>query len=247
MHVRYPLDSLRLVLTAATVLLLGGCQPAPPEEPTDAQAEAEASAFQGDAARASYSLGFTIASNLQEQFGDGIEQEALVSGIVDRLQGRERQVSEEAAQQALTALAEKQKQIALARSDATLAAGIEYLEENGNRDGITTTASGLQYEVLVAGEGAKPTAADTVTTHYHGTLIDGRVFDSSVDRGRPASFAVNGVIRGWTEALQLMGVGSKWRLFIPPELAYGERAVGSIPANSTLIFDVELLSIDDAS
>jgi FKBP-type peptidyl-prolyl cis-trans isomerase FklB len=108
---------------------------------------------------------------------------------------------------------------------------------------VTTTESGLQYEVIVAGDGAMPTLSDTVTTHYHGTLIDGEVFDSSVDRGEPASFPVNGVISGWTEALQLMPVGSKWRLYVPADLAYGPQQRGSIPANSTLIFEVELLEI----
>ena len=109
---------------------------------------------------------------------------------------------------------------------------------------MTTLESGLQYEVLVEGSGPKPSAEDTVVTHYHGTLTDGTVFDSSVERGSPASFPVNRVIPGWTEALQLMGVGSKWRLVIPPELAYGERgAGGAIPPNSTLVFEVELLEI----
>lgn len=237
------------VLLTATVLLAGGCQPAERDGEAEQPGEAAAAtpAIEGDTAQASYSLGFTIASNLRERFGDAIEQDALLAGIVDRLEGRDRQVSEEEAQRALAALAEQQQQLARARSEANLATGREYLEENGKREGVTTTASGLQYEVLVAGDGAKPGPRDTVTTHYHGTLIDGQVFDSSVDRGQPASFPVNGVIRGWTEALQLMGVGSKWRLYIPPDLAYGERAVGSIPANSTLIFDVELLGIDDAS
>ena len=110
---------------------------------------------------------------------------------------------------------------------------------------MTTLESGLQYEVLVAGTGAKPSAEDTVVTHHHGTLTDGTVFDSSVERGSPATFPVNRVIPGWTEALQLMGVGSKWRLVIPPELAYGDRgAGGAIPPNSTLVFEVELLEIE---
>jgi len=132
-------------------------------------------------------------------------------------------------------------------SNDPLSAGSEFLAANGKREGVTTTESGLQYEILVAADGAKPAVTDTVTTHYHGTFIDGNVFDSSVTRGEPASFPVNGVIGGWTEALQLMSVGSKWRLFIPPELAYGSKARPGIPANSTLIFDVELLGIRDAS
>jgi FKBP-type peptidyl-prolyl cis-trans isomerase FklB len=122
--------------------------------------------------------------------------------------------------------------------------GDSFRTENSARPEVTTLESGLQYEVLVEGNGPKPSAEDTVVTHYHGTLTDGTVFDSSVERGSPASFPVNRVIPGWTEALQLMGVGSKWRLVIPPELAYGERgAGGAIPPNSTLVFEVELLEI----
>lgn len=121
--------------------------------------------------------------------------------------------------------------------------GLAFLAENGKRASVTTTASGLQYEVLASGTGAKPGPADTVTTHYHGTFIDGRVFDSSVDRGEPAEFRVDGVIRGWTEALQLMAVGDKWKLYVPPQLAYGERGGGRIGPNETLIFEVELLGV----
>ncbi len=123
-------------------------------------------------------------------------------------------------------------------------AGKEFLLENAKRDGVVTTASGLQYEVLAQGSGASPKATDEVTVHYHGTLTDGRVFDSSVERGQPATFPVNGVIPGWIEALQLMNVGSKYKLFIPSDLAYGERGAGQmIGPNSTLIFEVELISI----
>jgi len=124
------------------------------------------------------------------------------------------------------------------------ASGEAYMAENAARPGVVTTESGLQYEVLVEGTGPKPQATDTVVTHYHGTLTDGTVFDSSVERGSPASFPVNRVIAGWTEALQMMGVGAKWRLVVPPELAYGERgAGGAIPPNATLVFEVELLEI----
>jgi FKBP-type peptidyl-prolyl cis-trans isomerase FklB len=119
-----------------------------------------------------------------------------------------------------------------------------YLDENAKKPGVKTLPSGLQYMVMKEGTGAKPTTADTVVCHYHGTLLDGKIFDSSVDRGQPATFPVSGVIPGWTEALQLMGVGTKWKLFIPSNLAYGERgAGGSIGPNETLIFEVELLSI----
>jgi len=115
--------------------------------------------------------------------------------------------------------------------------------ENAERSGIVTTDSGLQYEVLVSGNGATPGPTDTVTTHYHGTFVDGRVFDSSVERGVPASFRVDRVIKGWTEALQMMKVGDKWKIVCPPDLAYGERSRSGIPPNSTLIFEIELLGV----
>lgn len=128
--------------------------------------------------------------------------------------------------------------------EANLKAGESFLEENKKRPEVKTTESGLQYEVLTEGNGAKPTATDKVKCHYHGTLIDGTIFDSSVQRGQPATFPLNMVIKGWTEALQLMPVGSKYRLFLHPSLAYGERQTGAvIGPNSTLIFDVELLDI----
>lgn len=130
------------------------------------------------------------------------------------------------------------------KATANLKAGEDFLEQNKKREGVMTTASGLQYEVLAKGNGAKPKATDKVKCHYHGTLIDGTIFDSSVQRGQPATFPLNMVIKGWTEALQLMSVGSKYRLFLHPSLAYGERQTGSvIGPNSTLIFDVELLDI----
>jgi FKBP-type peptidyl-prolyl cis-trans isomerase FklB len=129
-------------------------------------------------------------------------------------------------------------------NDANLEEGQAFLSENAQRSEVITTESGLQYEVLVLGDGPKPAATDFVKVHYHGTLLDGTVFDSSVDRGEPAEFPVNGVISGWVEALQLMSVGSKYKLFIPSGLAYGERGAGAqIGPNSTLIFEVELLEI----
>lgn len=130
------------------------------------------------------------------------------------------------------------------KSAANLAAGKAFLEQNALREGVVSLESGLQYEIMQEGDGPKPKATQTVSCHYHGTLIDGKVFDSSVQRGRPASFPLNRVISGWTEALQLMPVGSKWRLFLPPHLAYGNQQVSAeIGPNSTLIFEVELLGI----
>jgi FKBP-type peptidyl-prolyl cis-trans isomerase FklB len=130
------------------------------------------------------------------------------------------------------------------KSSANLKAGQEFLETNKTKTGIVSLPSGLQYEVITEGHGAKPTSTSKVTCHYHGTLIDGTVFDSSVRRGQPATFPLNMVIKGWTEGVQLMPMGSKWRFFIPPQLAYGERQTGAhIGPNSTLIFEVELLGI----
>jgi len=140
-------------------------------------------------------------------------------------------------------VSERLAQIQKEKSEANLKAGQAFLAQNGTRPGVTETESGLQYEILTEGNGPKPSASSKVTCHYHGTLTDGTVFDSSVQRGQPATFPLNMVIKGWTEALQLMPTGSKWRLFLPPHLAYGERQTGSfIGPNSTLIFDVELIS-----
>jgi FKBP-type peptidyl-prolyl cis-trans isomerase FklB len=141
-------------------------------------------------------------------------------------------------------ISEKLKSMFESKAAANLAAGQAFLAENAKRAGVVSLESGLQYEIITEGNGPKPSATQTVTCHYHGTVIDGRVFDSSVRRGQPASFPLNRVIAGWTEALQLMGTGSKWRLFLPPHLAYGSQQVSAeIGPNSTLIFEVELLEI----
>src|SRR5688500_4360303 len=130
------------------------------------------------------------------------------------------------------------------QAEKNLKAGQDFLEANNNKPGVVTLPSGLQYEILTEGTGASPSATSNVTCHYHGTLIDGTVFDSSVQRGQPATFPLNKVIKGWTEGLQLMTQGSKWRFFIPPQLGYGDRQVSAqIGPNSTLIFEVELLGI----
>lgn len=141
-------------------------------------------------------------------------------------------------------IADKLFQIKSDKAEKNLKEGIEFLDQNKLKPGVFTLESGLQYEIMVTGDGPKPRATDTVTCHYHGSLINGTVFDSSVQRGQSASFPLNRVISGWTEALQLMPVGSKWKLFLPPNLAYGEQQAGShIGPNSTLIFEVELLGI----
>lgn len=140
-------------------------------------------------------------------------------------------------------VAEQLAALKAAKAEANLKEGMAFLEANKNKPGVFTTDSGLQYEIIAEGHGAKPKSTQTVTCHYHGTLLNGTIFDSSVKRGAPASFPLNRVISGWTEALQMMPVGSKWRLYLPPHLAYGNMQVGSIPPNSTLIFEVELLGI----
>ena len=192
--------------------------------------------------RVSYSLGISIANNLKQQNFDSITIEALSKGIEDVYSQNELMVSQEEANEIIQnffkAKADKK---ALENIDL----GKNFLEENKTKEGVVTLASGMQYQVITEGTGDTPSLESKVTTHYHGTLIDGTVFDSSVDRGQPASFPVNGVIPGWTEALQLMKVGSKWKLFIPSELAYGPNSPGgAIGPNATLIFDVELISID---
>ena len=190
----------------------------------------------------SYSLGVNIGENIKTQFED-INLDNFEAGIKDVLEKDvEAKISDNQAQAIIQSYFSKKQQ---KQSESVIEDGINFLRENGKREGVTTLASGLQYEVINDGTGPKPTIEDNVTTHYHGTLIDGTVFDSSVDRGEPASFPVGGVIKGWTEALQLMAVGSKWKLYVPYDLAYGERGAGpQIGPYSTLIFEVELISIN---
>ena len=190
----------------------------------------------------SYSLGVNIGENNKTQFPN-IDLKNFEAAIKDVLEdGKEPAISGPDAQKTIQEYFKKQQAKA---SESVIEEGKEFLDENGKKENVITLESGLQYEVIKSGEGAKPTLNDQVTTHYHGTLIDGTVFDSSVERGEPASFPVNGVIKGWTEALQLMSVGSKWRLFVPYDLAYGERGAGpQIGPFTTLIFEVELISIN---
>ena len=178
------------------------------------------------------------------RYDDPVEvRKGLVAGLRDAFHGQPSQVSPEALNVSFRVIREVMQAEAAAKAEAAAGAGREYLVENAKREGVNVLPSGLQYEVLVAGEAAKPSREDHVRTHYHGTLIDGTVFDSSYERGQPAEFPVGGVIAGWVEALQLMNTGSKWRLHVPSELAYGGQAAGSIPPHSVLVFDVELLDI----
>lgn len=195
-------------------------------------------------ARVSYGIGRQMGQQLLENPFDGIVNEAVAQGLLDALVGKEMTISNTDMQAAFEEINNRMQAKQAEQSKTQAAAGEAFLAENAKKTGITVTASGLQYEVITQGAGAIPTATSKVKTHYHGTLIDGTVFDSSVKRGQPIDFPVNGVIAGWTEALQLMPVGSKWRLYIPHNLAYGERGAGaSIAPYSALIFDVELIDI----
>jgi len=196
-----------------------------------------------DQARVSYGIGRQLGDQLRDNPPPGASLEAIVAGLRDAFHGQPSQVDPEALNASFRVIREIMQAEAAAKAEKAAAAGRDYLVENAKREGVTVLESGLQYEVLVAGEGAKPSREDHVRTHYHGTLIDGTVFDSSYDRGQPAEFPVGGVIAGWVEALQLMPVGSKWKLYIPQDLAYGARGAGSIPPYSALVFEVELLDI----
>jgi len=199
--------------------------------------------------KASYSFGVDVATRLKQQ-GVKLDINALNRGITDAYTGSELALTEEESLQAKTAFQTQLRDAMLkeqsAVGDKNMAEGKAFLEENGKKPDVITTDSGLQYKIITTGDGKQPKETDTVSTHYKGTLIDGREFDSSYKRDAPASFPVKGVIKGWTEALQLMHVGDKWQLFVPSELAYGATKRSElIEANSTLIFEIELLSIEE--
>lgn len=189
----------------------------------------------------SYALGISLGANLKNNGFESLDYEKLALGMQDLMDGKSLEMS---IQEAQTIINQYFQQIQEKAHAATIEAGKAFLAENAKRPEIITTASGLQYEVLNEGKGEKPAASDRVEVHYHGTLLTGEVFDSSVNRGEPATFGVTQVISGWVEALQLMPVGSKWKLYIPSDLAYGAQGAGqSIGPHTTLIFEVELLAI----
>ncbi|MEM9544828.1 MAG: FKBP-type peptidyl-prolyl cis-trans isomerase [Bacteroidota bacterium] len=189
----------------------------------------------------SYAFGINIGSTLKAQGLENADLQLLIDGIKAGMTGKSVKMGPEEVRDALNShFARMQAQA----QEQAKKVQLEFFEENGKKEGVVTLESGLQYQILKEGSGPKPGLTSTVTTHYHGTLINGTVFDSSVNRGEPASFPVNGVISGWTQALQLMPLGSKWKLFVPSDLAYGERgAGGQIPPHTALIFEVELLDI----
>ena len=192
--------------------------------------------------KVSYAVGLSIAESLKSQQLGSLDLNFLKDGIQDVFEQKELKINPQEANGLIQAFLEEANTAAFGENKEQ---GIAFLEENKKKEGILSTDSGLQYEIIEEGKGEKAGATDTVTVHYHGTLIDGTVFDSSTERGTPASFGVNQVIPGWTEALQLMSVGAKFRLYIPQELAYGANPHpgGPIKPYSALIFDVELIEI----
>lgn len=229
---------MRSYLAVMVALLLAGAAPAQggKEDP-----------FKTDDQKASYALGMSLGGNMVRQ-GFEVEFDAFFRGFRDAMEQNQSLLDDQEIRDALIGFRartqEKREREFIAKNEKNEKEGAAFLAANRKKKNVVTTASGLQYKVIRAGQGKSPTASDTVVTHYKGTLIDGTVFDSSYQRGEPASFQTSGVIRGWTEALLLMKIGSKWELYIPPELAYGVR--GSLPAigpNATLIFEIELLEI----
>lgn len=231
----------------AGLLLLAAPSPVLAQEE---KASADSAPKQQVENQVSYILGFNLGGNLKDDPFQ-LDIDRFIKGFRDALDGAKPELTEEQMQEIMQAFQQQILEQERVRMEEDSAAnekeGAAYLEKNKSREGVTTTASGLQYEVVKKGEGAKPAATDTVTVHYNGTLIDGTKFDSSYDRGQPATFPVSGVIPGWTEALQLMPVGSTWKIAVPANLAYGPRGAGGvIGPNETLLFDVELIGIADA-
>ncbi|WP_017444325.1 FKBP-type peptidyl-prolyl cis-trans isomerase [Gayadomonas joobiniege] len=255
------MQKLGVMSALAAALVLAGCgqesqKPAEEVSATQQTQQEEAVKLQNLVEKQAYGLGVNFGSQLKstiEQInaaGIALDSELVQQGVKDAM-GGEPALEMAEIQSALQELQKEHQKLEAAKREAEGAEarqeGETFLAENAKKDGIQVTESGLQYEVITEGEGDKPAATDTVTVHYTGTLIDGTKFDSSVDRGEPAQFPLNRVIPGWTEGVQLMSPGAKYRFYIPYNLAYGEQGAGSIPPFATLVFDVELISIDESS
>lgn len=255
MKSRSRLSPALVVLSSSILLGLAACQksetntdkpkPAMPDSaaPSAPATTATTATFETIEKKVSYGIGLQMGSQLARDPSLSIDLQSFSAGIEDALKGGEPRIDQAEIMAAFQTMQSQAQANAQAQAQVNIDAGNAFLAENGKRPEVTTTASGLQYEVLVAGNGPKPTSDKTVKVHYHGTLLNGTVFDSSVQRGEPIEFPVTGVIQGWIEALQLMPKGSKWKLFIPANLAYGNRATGKILPGSTLVFEVELIDI----
>ncbi|MGA8492476.1 MAG: FKBP-type peptidyl-prolyl cis-trans isomerase [Terriglobales bacterium] len=236
--------------TVAVIMLLGNVlaqTPPATTQQTPAAASQTSSALKTEKDKVSYAIGMNIGTTLHRQSVD-VDPKILQQGLEDAMAGGKTLLSEAEARATLNEfqadMRKKMQEKMQAEGEANKKEGDAFLAANKAKEGVVTLPSGLQYKILTPGTGPKPTATDSVICNYRGTLIDGKEFDSSYKRGQPATFPVSGVIKGWTEALQLMPVGSKWQLVVPSDLAYGERGQGpDIAPNATLIFEVELLSI----
>lgn len=224
----------KLAVLALGAAVLAGCKQA--DKPVANVAELELDK------RFSYAVGFELGNRFKND-DIAVDSQLFAQAVSEAMAGTESQLSEEQLKETMEAMRDMQMAKAQAKQEEQAKAAEAYLLENAKKDGVTTTESGLQYEVLAAGKGDKPGEADQVKVHYHGTLVDGTVFDSSVERNEPVTFGVTQVIPGWVEALQLMSEGAKYKLTIPSDLAYGPRGTPGIPPNSTLVFEVELLEI----
>ncbi len=242
-----------LALTACGQDSGGDAAPAGDAEPQAAESatgESDTLSLDSEQQKRSYALGMDIGKSLSDMPAE-LELDYLTAGLRDRLQDGETQLTEQESRETLQAFMQElqaaQQQEKAAEAEENQAAGEAFLADNKGKDGVTVTDSGLQYEVIEAGDGPSPGPEDSVRVHYEGTLIDGTVFDSSRERGEPVTFPVNAVIPGWTEALQMMSEGARYRLFIPADLAYGQQGAGAnIGPNEALIFDVELLEVQPA-
>ncbi|TKB45486.1 FKBP-type peptidyl-prolyl cis-trans isomerase [Thalassotalea mangrovi] len=238
---------LKPTMVAVAVMAMMGCQ----EKQQEAE-KAQAVKLETPAQKQAYAIGSSMGTYLtktleqQQEYGFELDKELIILGLSESLNDKS-QLTQEEVEQTLMAFEQevraKQEEVAKVEAEKNLTDGQAFMAENAKVEGVKVTESGLQYQVLTAGEGEKPEATDTVKVHYKGTLIDGEEFDSSYSRGEPIEFALNRVIKGWTEGVQLMNVGSKYKFVIPADLAYGANGTGPIPANSTLVFEVELLDI----
>jgi FKBP-type peptidyl-prolyl cis-trans isomerase FkpA/FKBP-type peptidyl-prolyl cis-trans isomerase FklB len=228
------------LLVVGLVFAVGGCQ----------KGAADKKELKTETEKVSYAIGMDIGNSLKRLDAD-IDTNALRQGVQDVLKGEKTLMTQEEVMKTMQEFAKNlqasQEQKTNEKAAKNLEEGKKFLEENAKKEGVTTTKSGLQYQVITEGKGPKPKGNDRVSVHYKGTLLDGTTFDSSYDRGQPATFPLNAVIPGWTEGVQLMSVGSKYKLWIPAELGYGERGAGpKIGPNATLTFEVELLSIENS-